>query len=218
MNRLVLPEYLDALPHDHAEAEANRRELRLFNFYLGTNRWFVRELGTRVRAGDRILEIGAGEGILTRALQQRVGKGVETEISWSALDRSPVFRDPQGPIAFVMADLLEYDAYGGADVIIGNMILHQFTDTELRRIGDKLSRTARVLVFQETLRQPFHYGLCQIATIPMSRVSRHDAAVSIRAGFRRDELPRSLGLDGGAWTWKTQSTLRGAYRMIAFRR
>ena len=49
-------------------------------------------------------------------------------------------------------------------------------------------------------------------------VTRHDAHISIAAGFHGDELPRALGLDPQVWTWRCTSTLLGAYRMVAIRR
>jgi hypothetical protein len=51
-----------------------------------------------------------------------------------------------------------------------------------------------------------------------SHVTRHDARVSIAAGFLGDELPAALGLDPRNWHWRCTTTALGAYRMIALRR
>ena len=50
----------------------------------------------------------------------------------------------------------------------------------------------------------------------LGRVTRHDMAVSIRAGFRRGELPALLGL-GDEWTVQEQCTRLGACRMVAWK-
>jgi hypothetical protein len=54
--------------------------------------------------------------------------------------------------------------------------------------------------------------------IGANHVSRHDANVSIAAGFRGDELPGLLGLEPERWTWRCTTTLLGAYHLIAWRR
>ena len=51
-----------------------------------------------------------------------------------------------------------------------------------------------------------------------NRVSLHDAHVSIAAGFRGDELARSLGLGAPDWEIHCSTTLLGMHRLIAVRR
>ena len=53
------------------------------------------------------------------------------------------------------------------------------------------------------------------ALLRFSPVTRHDLLISIRAGFRGDELPRALGLAG--WTTAVSLTALGAYRLVACR-
>jgi hypothetical protein len=50
-----------------------------------------------------------------------------------------------------------------------------------------------------------------------NHVSLHDAHVSIAAGFRDEELPRSLGLSRDHWRIECSWTTLGLYRMIAVR-
>jgi hypothetical protein len=217
MKRVVLPEYLDSLPPDDPGARANRRELRLFNAFLGTKSWFRRELLNRLQPADRVLEIGAGEGLVIDHLARRLQRHKDPGVSWTALDAQPVFSGHPS-IEFVMDDLLQYKDYPQSRVVFGNMILHQFGEDELKRLGEIWHRHARLLVFQEPARSRLHHALCGLSTLPMSQVSRHDASVSIRGGFRGEELPDLLGLPVQDWVWKVRSTLRGAYRMIASRK
>jgi hypothetical protein len=51
-----------------------------------------------------------------------------------------------------------------------------------------------------------------------NHVTRHDAHVSIAAGFRADELPRILGLEPSDWDCRCTTTVLGAYRLVAVRR
>ena len=49
-------------------------------------------------------------------------------------------------------------------------------------------------------------------------VTRHDMTVSIRAGFRQDELGRELNHElGGALTWSEQRGLFGGIRVRGLR-
>jgi hypothetical protein len=46
----------------------------------------------------------------------------------------------------------------------------------------------------------------------------HDGRISIAAGFASDELPQALGLTTSAWECQCNTTLLGAYHMVAVRR
>jgi hypothetical protein len=49
-------------------------------------------------------------------------------------------------------------------------------------------------------------------------VTRHDAHVSIAAGFLNGELPDFLGLNSGEWECRCSIGPFGIYRMVALRR
>jgi hypothetical protein len=49
-------------------------------------------------------------------------------------------------------------------------------------------------------------------------VTYHDARVSIRAGFRRDELASLLGLDESAWSINWSETFMGCNRLLCIRK
>lgn len=218
MQRAVIPEYLDKLPHDHGEAIASRRALRFFNWFLNTDSWFKGEILARLQEGESLLEVGAGEGRLSGTLFEAVRKkGLKASV-WTLLDAQPVFSRRREAFNYTVEDLLLFRGYDDASLIFGNMILHHFSSRELERLGEAFNRHARLLVFQEPARRKLTYGLCRLFSLPLGRVTRHDAPVSIRAGFRGEELPEWLGLKAGAWDWNIQCTLRGAYRMTAWRR
>ena len=71
MSRIVQAELLDSLPHDHPAARQNRRDLRLTNWIMGNHRWLIRSVPRHIRPGERLLELGAGDGELARRLQRR---------------------------------------------------------------------------------------------------------------------------------------------------
>lgn len=212
-SRSLQPELLDALPADHPAALHNRRDLRLTNRAMGNFRWFARVLPPLVRPGERVLELGAGTGDLGRRLH-RCG------VALDGLDRWPRPEAWLAARAWHQADVETFRGYANYPVVMGNLILHQFSDAALAALGEKLRATARLIMFCEPARRRLSQFLFATAAplLGANYVSRHDARVSIAAGFRGDELPRALGLDAGAWDCRVTTTFLGAYRLIAVRR
>lgn len=213
MQRTLQPELLDSLPPDHPDALHNRRDLRLTNFVLGTHRWLARTLPRTLRASDRLLEIGAGTGELGRRLA-RVG------LAPDGLDVWPRPADWPAAGAWHRADLRTFDRYQEYSAIVGNLIFHQFSDSDLAALGASLRPHARVIIACEPLRRRTSQLLYRTLA-PMfgaNHVSLHDGHVSIAAGFRGDELPRALGLASSAWNISVSTTVLGVYRLVATRR
>ncbi len=216
LERTVQPEILDSLPEDHPGAIRNRRDILLINRIMGNFRWFRRRMDAHLRPGESILEIGAGAGDLALFLnRERHG----TNLHWSGLDTWS--RPPAWPANWdwIVEDLTTFSRYGDYPVIVGNLILHQFEPSELRDLGTRWARHARLLVFNEPTRHAFPLFLMQASfLIGMHPISRHDGSASVRAGFRGDELPRMLNLPPDAWSWTLETTLTGSYRMVAQRK
>jgi len=212
MQRSLQPELLDTLPVDHPDALHNRRDLRLTNRVLGTHRWIERTLPGLLLPGERVLELGAGTGELGRRLARR-------GLIMGGLDLWP--RPPDWSEAdWHQEDLRTFRGYDRYPAILGNLILHQFSDADLGSIGDRLQRGPRVIVACEPARRRISQVLYR-ALAPCfgaNHVSLHDAHVSIAAGFRGDELPRLLGLDANVWRVRHATTLLGVYRLVAVRR
>jgi 2-polyprenyl-3-methyl-5-hydroxy-6-metoxy-1,4-benzoquinol methylase len=234
MPRLLQPEFLDSLPPDHPDALNSRRDLLAINGLLGNHRWFERTLPGLLRPDERVLEIGAGTGELSARL-------VNAGVDMAGLDFCPK------PVAWSearkwhCADLRTFAEYTRYPVIIGNLIFHHFNDRDLAALGSILGSNARLIMASEPARRPFSQTLFR-ATAPflsVNHVTRHDADVSIKAGFIGNELPRALGLTQTArlysppeapatlvnnrarsdkWDIVCTETLLGAYRMIAIRR
>jgi len=213
MQRTIQPELLDSLPPGHPDALHNHRDLRLTNQLLGSYRWLERTLPPMLRPGERTLELGAGAGELGLRLARR---GVDV----AALDLWPRPKDWPAAQAWHRADLREFDGYGDYAAVIGNLILHQFSDADLTTLGHKLRRTARVIVACEPQRRRFSQVAYRMLgpVFGANHVSLHDADVSIAAGFQHEELPQALGLDPMTWEIHCTSTVRGLYRMVAVRR
>jgi hypothetical protein len=179
---------------------------------MGNERWFRQELRRRLQPGKRVLELGAGTG----------GLGVALSAGRLTIDGLDLWPRPSTWLRqaeWHRADLRKFDRYAGYTAVMANLILHHFTAAELADLGARLAG-ARLIIASEPARRRRSQALFA-AFAPLlgaNHVTRHDAHVSIEAGFLGDELPRALGLTTDRWQWKCDISLLGAYRMIALRR
>lgn len=211
--RTLTPELLDSLPHDDPEARRSRRDLRWINRAMGNHRWFARTLPPLLRAGERALELGAGDGILAARLEAR---GVAVD----GLDFCQQPAEWPRTRTWHAGDLRSFGGFREYAASFGNLILHHLDDAQLAGLGAKLRSSARVILASEPKRSAHAQRLvaCFGRLLGASRVTLHDAHVSIAAGFLGRELPQVLGLLDGAWEVQTATTSFGAYRMVAIRR
>jgi len=214
MKRTSEPELLDGLPFDHPDAVHSRRDLRIVNRFMRSQGWFGRTLPGLLRPGEPVLEIGAGTGELGSLLNAR-------SVPLDGLDLCP--RPPRWPVgrAWHQADLRTFAGYGAYPVVMGNLIFHQFSDSELAAgLGRRTPTRARLVVASEPLRSRISQRM-MAAVAPLlgaNHVTLHDARVSIAAGFLGQELPEALGMDPALWEITCSSALPGIYRMVALRR
>lgn len=213
MARRIQAELLDSLPPDHPDALHNRRDLRITNGIMGNHRWFLRTLPPLVRPGERILEIGAGTGELSRRL---IDRGLHVD----GLDRWPAPETWSHDAQWHQCDVREFDGFDAYAVVIGNLIFHQFTDDELAQLGQRIRKTTRLLLACEPARRRSSQFLYRTLgpLLGVNHVSLHDAHVSIAAGFKHHELTDALGFDASTWLVYHKRTFCGAYRTIAIRR
>jgi hypothetical protein len=97
---------------------------------------------------------------------------------------------------------------------MGSLVLHHFGAEALADLGERLAGFSS-LVFSEPLRSRVPLWFSKVAAPVFGKVTRHDMAASIRAGFVRGELVRVLKLDQRRWKISEQATLRGSLRFRA---
>lgn len=212
-SRTVQPELLDGLAPDHPDAVASRRDLRVINRLMGGERWIGHEMRAHRRSGERILELGAGEGILGGTL------GVP-DAALAGLDLGP--RPAAWPpgASWHQTDVLRFEAWTEYPIVVANLFLHHLEAEALQAIGRQLDRHARLILVSEPRCARRSLLLFRLLC-PLMRahaVTRHDGRVSIEAGFRGGELPRLLGLEPDRWQWSVTETGLAGYRLKAERR
>ena len=213
MQRRVEPELLDTLPADDPAAQRSRRELRLINAIMGNHRWLAREVRRSIRPGWRVLELGAGDGTFGARL---IARGICEPRQLTGIDLAPRPAAWPAEAAWMRGDVLAA-TLPEAEIVVANLFLHHFEPEALAQLGVRLPAKCHILLVSEPARRRLHLaqGVLLSMFALLSRVTRHDMRISIRAGFLGDELPRALGI--GAWKCETSTTFLGAHRLRAVR-
>ena len=217
--RTVCPEILDELPPADARAIRSRRDLQRVNRVMGSCGILTRAVRHSLASAPhhrplRILELGAGDG----SLALRVAGSLAT--SWpvaelTLLDRQALIAESTG-IAFALlgwtlrpltVDVLEWarapaqrQLPGRWDVTWANLFLHHFREDALRELLSATADRCDVFVACEPRRSaPALIGSRLLPALGVSADTRHDAVISVHAGFRDDELSRMWPTDRGGW-------------------
>ena len=226
--RVVEPELLDELPPHDKRARRSRLDLRRLNTWMNHPRVMARALSKNLNSpSPHIAEIGAGDGhFLLRVIRRlrQLPKGKVTLV-----DRLDAF-DPdiserfnasgwraQTEIATV-SEWLAKTAPDSVDAIVSNLFLHQFKTDELTEMLRMTARCTRVLVALE----PRRAGLSRLCghllwAIGCNSVTRHDAGISIRAGFSGPEIS-ALWPDKERWELTERSVGLFSHLFIARRK
>lgn len=207
--RRLETELLDILPADDPAAVRSRRDLKLLNAVMLHPAMMARRMRRlAIIPPKRIVELGAGDGSLMLRLARRLARhwpGVATvlvdqQAIVPAATRASVaelgWRQEQ-----VAQDVFAYlTTAKPADIVIANLFLHHFEPGQLTEIFARSAALAPLFIALEPRRSMLPLlGSRLIWLLGCNHVSRHDAAASVRAGFRGRELS-ALWLDAKGWS------------------
>ncbi len=209
MERIVEPELLDSLPPDDPDAVRSRRDLRRINAVMGNEFWIARVLYKA--PPTTVVELGAGDGYLCNALHA-LGHAV---IGCDLVDPPKQLPDE---ISWRSGDIRDTLPRESGDYAVANLFLHHFEDADLAALGRFLRVNFDHLVLCEPLRSKFTLAKSVVLKPFINHVTRNDMAISIRAGFRKGELPALLGIDRKHWRIRERATFYGALRFVAHRK
>jgi hypothetical protein len=221
--RRVEPEWLDALPALDPRALRSRRDLSRVNALMGNAHRVARELARHLGPGPHALaELGAGDGAFALALANTRGlRGRSAELA--LVDRQPcagpfyiaALRERGWHAAAVQADVFAWLAAPGAgrrDAIVANLFLHHFEAAALSRMLALVARRTRLFVACEPHRCAFALaGASLLGAVGCNDVTRHDAVVSVRAGFAGREIGALWPQDG---RWHIEEGARGPFSHV----
>lgn len=213
MKRVVEPEWLDELPADDPGAAGSRRDLRRLNRVMGHGAILRGLLQSAMdgRAPKRIVELGAGDGTLMLALARDFAPRCE-RVEVTLVDCKAVVTDATREefaalgwqVEVVTADIFDWLAKPAktADAMVANLFLHQFPERQLKELLRLVAARTKVMAACEPRRGRVPLAFSRMTgLIGCNAVTRHDAALSVQAGFAGREL-------SALWPEKQQWRLR----------
>ncbi len=215
MKRLIQPELLDMLPPDDPRAVRSRRDLRRVNWWMGNHAIMARALRNHLPQLPRQLtELGAGDGDFLLQVVQKLPLRPAAILSQTPT-RTLTLLDLQKnvraetlasflklgwPAEVIVTDVFDWTPADGAnDIIVANLFLHHFQDERLSELFENISRKAKLFIAIEPRRSALPSLAGKLLwLIGCNDVTRHDAAISIRAGFAGEEIS-ALWPDKKSW-------------------
>jgi hypothetical protein len=199
MKRVVQPEWLDELPPDDPRAKWSRRDLRRVNAWMRNHAIMAKMLQTAAngQAPRQIVEFGAGDGnLLLRVARKISPRWRDTQAI--LLDRQKnvtsqtltTFASLGWRVEAIEADVFDWlRTADGLDIVVANLFLHHFEDAELEELFRAVASRACFFVAIEPQRASWPLFCCRLNwAIGCNSVTRHDAKISVRAGFSGSEL------------------------------
>ena len=198
MKRTVQPELLDALSPDDPRARHSRRDLCRINWWMRNHAIMANALKNFSPAAPQsIIELGAGDGkFLLRAVQK-------LSSHWPGMRATLLDLQPNVSAETLMsfgefgwrAEAVVADVFDGIpdsaaeQIVIANLFLHHFEDARLSELLGRFSRQTKLFIAIE----PRRFVLVSLVRpllwlIGCNGVTRHDAVISIRAGFSGSEI------------------------------
>lgn len=216
-HRIVAPEWLDELSPGDPEAIGSRRDLRRLNFWMGNARTMRRAIAESDLAGSvaRMAELGAGDGnfLLSTVggLAGNPGRKVYLVDRRPSVSSETIQRIKKAgwELEIAAADVFDWlPGQRSLDLVIANLFLHHFENDALADLLRLVSERAKVLIACEPRRAalPLAAGR-MLRLLGCNGVTRHDAPISVRAGFRGTELSAAWPARG----WKLREERAGLF-------
>ncbi len=212
------PEWMDDLSHPTAEINRALEDIRKVNRWLGGHRVSIHGLIPFLDRGQppavQILDMGCGDGDFLRHLWRYCQRNniPATLTGWDrnpgSLERGQNLDQTSG-LNYECRDILTFpELPKGEVVIICNLFLHHFTDSQiLELLKTWRDMGCRAIVVNDLHRNPLAYYLFHVFgfIFRLSRMARHDGLISILRGFTRRDLNafnEELGVAGSIrWRW-----------------
>ena len=230
MQRCVEPEWLDELPADDPGAVRSREDLLRVNAWMGNSGIMARALRSTCPepTARHLVDLGAGDGRFLLRVARRLSadwQGTSAVLLDCRNVVSPATHQAFDALGWrtstLDADALDWlrqPPASACDTITANLFLHHFTEAQLADLFRGAARVSRAFIALEprrSLRSLFCSRLLRL--IRCNRVTRHDAPVSVRAGFTGQELSQ-LWPAGQGWALRERPAGWFGHLFVAQRR
>jgi hypothetical protein len=229
LTRRVEEETLDHLSEDDPRAIRSRGDLRRINRIMG-NVSIVDSLlkGSLARPPSRIAELGAGDGSLLLSVARRRAHEwpdvALTVVDQQNLLSAPTrvgFADLGWTVDAAVMDVfawLERQDHPRYDAVVANLFVHHFEVDALSRLFRAIAKITNCFVACEPRRARVALlGSHLVGAIGANAVTRRDAVLSVRAGFRDRELSACWPKNGG-WQLSENGARLFSHTFAAVRR
>jgi len=196
MKRVVVPELLDSDAGTPGEVEASITDLRMFNRVFGGVRTMsaLLERVAQQRGLKELswVDVAGSEGFVALEARNAVARSGIT-VHPTVLDRAPTHMN--GDLASVCGDALALPfADNSFDVVGCSLFAHHLEPDELTRFAREGLRVARhAFVIHDLVRHQAHLALSYLGfPLYRSRLTRHDAPVSVRRAYTESEMKEML--------------------------
>jgi hypothetical protein len=207
MERVVESEWLDELPAGDQRAVGSRGDLVRLNFLMGHAGIMAGlfQEAMREARGYHIAELGAGDGSFAwrwiRCLPPRLRPTRVTLVDRVGLVSQRTkekFADIGCEVGVRQADVFDWlMASEQAEVISANLFLHHFGQPDLARLLNLAAVRCQCFIACEPRRSRMSLVASRLlGLIGCNDVTRHDAVISVRAGFLGRELSQLWPSDG----------------------
>lgn len=199
--RVLTPELLDHLPAGDPRAIRSRRDLVLINRIMRQPAIMARAL-RNFPAPRMLADLGGGDGRFLLAVARRLAKRWPGVTVLICDQQDIVARETRAEFQALgwncethAGDV--FDRLPQADIITANLFLHHFDDASLARLLAVAAVRTNHFVACEPRRGQFALaGAHLVGLLGCNDVTRHDAVVSVQAGFAAQELSRHWPRDG----------------------
>lgn len=231
MERILEPEWLDELPPEDPNAVRSRRDLQRLNQWMGHPSVMANTLVQYAKKNPihRLIDLGGGDGMFVLGLVQKLVK-FQPRLKVELVDRQnhvrPETRDQFYALGCGMeintADVFDWLARWSdgppGTVVIANLFLHHFHKAELCEIFRLASGQADLFAACEPRRAMTALAAAKMCgLIGCNSVTRHDAVVSVRAGFADRELSELWPAQGN-WALTEQASGWFSHLFLALRK
>lgn len=196
MQRRVVPELLDSLLPENPRAVRSRRDLRRINSLMRNQVIMSDALKANFNGVPRgITELGAGDGDFLLSVAQSLAPQWPV-VKAALVDRQRnVSRETLAAFSILgwSAEVMVTDVFDQpqipGEVVVANLFLHHFENEQLVELLQRVAHQAGLFVAVEPRRAAWPLFCSRMLwAIGCNEVTRHDAVVSVRAGFAGREL------------------------------
>lgn len=202
-DRSYEPEIMDDLSISGEVIAKTLREISSINNLLGGNAISLQVFKKMVRGKKqvRLVDLGCGSGDIMMLMAEYCRRE-NIEASFLGIDANPYIVEyaqantsAYPEISYEAVDVLD-EAFSteGYDIVHCCLFLHHFTEAQLASLLGKFKQSSSQVIINDLHRHPLAYWSIKALTAVFSDsyMVKNDAAVSVKRGFKQQELRQLL--------------------------